>query len=78
MNESRWFRFLIAVDQAANVLLWDGMPDETISARAWREQDAWLIRSLNAVFFWQGNHCKECYEWEKQRKDLPPDYQDKQ
>jgi len=71
---SRWFRFLISLDQMANVVLWNGMPDETISARAWREQDTSLIKFLNLLFFWQENHCKECYEWEQQRDDMPEEY----
>lgn len=71
---SRWFRFLISLDQMANVVLWNGMPDETISARAWREQDKKLISVINTLFFWQTNHCKECFDWEMNRNDLPSDY----
>lgn len=66
-------RVLIWIDQGANVLLLGGWPDETISARAWREQ--WRIRPwIDRLFFWEPNHCEESYKWELARKDLPRGY----
>lgn len=72
---TRWTRILISVDQLANVVFLNGMPDETISARVWREDNKRMIGLINTLFFWQANHCLECYKWEQDRKDLPTDYQ---
>ncbi|MBZ0105435.1 MAG: hypothetical protein K8H84_07360 [Sulfuricella denitrificans] len=74
-------QFAIALDQALNTLIkledgW-GMADEMLSARAWRlrgqhpEFHVWLDR----IFFWDTDHCEECYQIEKQRKQLPEEYQ---
>lgn len=73
-------QFLIALDQTINTLvpLSDGFgyADEMLSARAWRLRNkhpklhAWI----NTVFFWDGDHCAECYEIEKERKQLPSEY----
>ena len=66
-------RVLIGIDQLANVILFNGWPDETLSARAWREQ--WQLRFLiDGIFFWQRAHCEQSYIWEQARKDLPKDY----
>ena len=66
-------RVLIWVDQGANVILLGGWPDETISARAWREN--WRIRpAIDRLFFWESNHCQASYEWELARRDLPRGY----
>lgn len=72
-------RVLIAVDQLANVALFFGQPDETVSARSYRlrAHPLWglLQRTLDHVFWWQKNHCQQCYDWERARRDLPPEYQ---
>lgn len=66
---------LICVDQLVNVFLFNGCPDETLSARAWREQ--WKIRPLiDQLFFWETSHCEESYKWEQARRDLPHSYGD--
>lgn len=74
-----WKRVFIAIDQAANVILLQGEPDETVSARSHRLRfHPWwgrLQRTLDRVFFWQAEHCRQCYEWEKARRDLPAEYQ---
>ena len=71
-------RLLIAIDQLVNVLLFNGWPDETVSACAWRQRDnpIWgRIRwALDKVFFWQVEHCYNSYLWEVTRQDLPVDY----
>ena len=72
---------LIALDQFLNTLVWIrgdgfGMADETLSARAWRLRDqssAW--KRIDKAFFWQREHCKQSYESEVQRKQLPKEYQ---
>lgn len=72
---------LIAADQAANVLIWIkrdgfGLPDETLSARAWRlrhQSNAW--KRIDALFFFDPNHCQTSYDAEMTRKQLPKEYQ---
>lgn len=63
---------LIALDQLVNTLC-GGMADETISARAWRS--GWKRREL--VINWlfnDPNHCKDSYESEMLRRQLPAEY----
>lgn len=59
-----------ALSQFLNVLLLNGHPNESISGRAWREPWPRAVRVLNALFFWQKNHCEDAYvgdvEWAKQ------------
>lgn len=62
----------IAFDQLVNALL-GGMADETLSARAHRTGSAWEP-FIDALFFWQTDHCYESYLSEKDRKQLPPQY----
>ena len=64
----------IALDQLANALL-GGMADETLSARAHRTGSSWEP-VIDALFFWQDDHCFESYLSEKERKQLPPEYRD--
>jgi hypothetical protein len=68
----------IALDQQANTLL-GGEPDETLSARAWRLRlvsPYWKIAQIviDALFFWQDEHCKASYFSEYERKQLPGEY----
>lgn len=72
---------LYALDQFANTLIklsdgW-GMSDEMISARAWRLRDRHprLLRFVDTIFFFDKNHCQECFEIELKRKHLPREYQ---
>ena len=66
----------IAVDQLLNALI-GGWPDESLSSRAYRvglTYDKWVLASvINALFFWQQNHCKSAYENEQERRHLPPE-----
>jgi len=39
-KRSRWFRFLLSVDQLFNVVLWNGSQDETISSHISRKQSS--------------------------------------
>ena len=44
----------------ANVILLNGHPNESISGRAWR--NGWrIVPLINALFFWQNNHCRGAY-----------------
>ena len=67
----------IAIDQLINTLF-GGWADETISSRAHRMQGksrkwARLRKLIDAIFFWQKNHCESAYESELQRRHLPPE-----
>ena len=64
----------IAFDQLLNALL-GGMADETLSARAHRTGSV-LEPLIDALFFWQADHCFESYLSEKERKQLPQEYRD--
>ena len=71
---------LIGLDQTANCLVklsdgW-GAPDEMLSARAWRLRDRHpgLRKWIDRLFFWDDNHCEECFEIEQNRKQLPAEY----
>ena len=51
--------------------------DETMSSRAWRwEKDgvrAWPRRVVDALFFWEKDHCRESYVSERDGRQLPPE-----
>lgn len=69
---SRLLRLAALVSQAANVVLFDGYADETISGRAWREGElggdpVWhrrrvLIDRLFWTLLWQAHHCRESHQ----------------
>ncbi|MCR9296965.1 MAG: pseudouridine synthase [bacterium] len=73
MRPPYWRRIVACLSQLANVVLFNGMPDETISARAYRQNHlpAWaaLRRGIDLVFFWQDDHCFRTYKWEQLRRD---------
>ena len=67
----------IGFDQLANALF-NGFPDETLSARVYRLSEEngihWPMKIVNALFFWQKNHCRGAYSAEQMRKHLPETY----
>lgn len=65
--------FWISVDQVFNVFLGSGYADETLSAYAHRKQ-GWRRATINAIFFWQEDHCHDSYYSERERRHLPPEY----
>ncbi len=71
------FQVAVAFDQLVNTLM-GGYADETLSARAWRHHldgsRTWPRWIIDHLFFWQTNHCKEAYESELLRKQLPDIY----
>lgn len=74
----RLLQILIGLDQLLNACL-AGYADETLSARAYRRRRArprWMLayRTINAVFFWQHDHCRAAYLSEVERRQLPPEY----
>jgi hypothetical protein len=70
----RWLlQVLIALDQLVNALC-GGWADETLSAHAHRASWYWRKRAINALFFWQDDHCRGAYSAEVERRQLPPMY----
>ena len=72
----------IAFDQFVNACC-GGWADETQSCRAWRQREKkkrWAIarRVIDALFFWQKDHCRTAYESELRRRHLPPELRDNQ
>lgn len=68
---------MIAFDQLANAVA-AGWADETISARAYRQRakPRWkrAMRFIDAMFFWQRDHCRNAYLGEIKRAQQPPAY----
>ena len=69
----------IAADQLVNAMI-AGSPDETVSSRVYRgavlvvhpnRAARMAYRAINALFFWQEDHCRAAYLREKQRAHLP-------
>lgn len=75
---SQWLQIAIGFDQLANTLIPGGYADETLSSRAHRMREkkqrywGWTANAIDAMFFWQGDHCRKAYEDELKRKQLPP------
>lgn len=66
---------LIALDQLLNTIF-AGSCDETLSSRAWRlEQERgrkWPRFLIDAILFFDTDHCYQSYLSEIERKQLPP------
>ena len=75
MKHPDYFQVLVALDQLANTLI-GGYADETVSARVYRHylkgEQKWAYKLINSLFFFQEDHCKEAYESELNRMQLPP------
>lgn len=69
------WQVLIALDQLGNALL-GGWADESLSAHAWRQhlegKRNWPYLLIDAILFFDGNHCRTSYESELERTQLPP------
>ena len=79
---ARLRQLLISVDQTINCVLGlfigGSWADETLSSRAYRMQQqgkpwGFLRGVIDALFFWQQQHCFQSYLSEKYRKQLPPE-----
>lgn len=77
-------QFAVAIDQAINTLIYIpgdgwGWADETLSARLFRcdlqglISDGWY-RAVDALFFWQDQHCYASWRSEVERRHLPRHY----
>ena len=78
----RWFYNIdIAFDQLINAICC-GYPDETLSARCWREKRTRAVWLIDRIFWWDKdehgklNHCESSYIHELERKDLPEEYRE--
>lgn len=63
-KRSRWYRFLLVLDQMGNVVFWNGSQDETISSHIARRQEAgtatWLDNFICCILKkLEQNHCKK-------------------
>ena len=71
---------IIALDKLLNTLIklsdGRGSPDEMLSARAYRLRNEYpnLIKWIDRLFFWDDNHCQECYGIEMALDQLPVEY----
>lgn len=72
-----FINILIAIDQLGTTLV-GGYPDETLSSYAYRLQQQKKLGGLifvpiiNFIFFWQPNHCRIAYNYERRRLQFPP------
>jgi hypothetical protein len=69
---------LIGLDQTLNSVI-GGQPDETISAKCWRmrgKSKGWAAARymVDKLFWFDDNHCRESYETEKNKMQLPEEY----
>lgn len=77
-------QLLIAIDQFFNVLIpirgdGFGYADETLSARLFRLHIQGILgdrpyRFVDAIFFWQDDHCFHSWRHEVERRGLPSFY----
>ena len=69
----------LALDQLLNAVI-GGYPDESISARAYRwDRDGkrhWVKKCINALFFWQKDHCRSAHHTEIELRHMPPEYRE--
>ena len=78
----RLLNIAIAFDQLAWVLLTlgNGLPDETISAAAWRMESQGKLAGrifrpvVDALFFFDQNHCMSAWQSERNKQQLPGVY----
>ena len=70
-------QILVAIDQLLNAIT-GGYADETLSARAYRMRAkgqpywGWTANAIDALFFWQDDHCELAYLSEVKRRQFPP------
>ena len=80
MKHPDGLQVLIAIDQLINTLLC-GYADETMSSRAHRlaieRNRKWPEWIIDHIFFWQEEHCRQSYESELERSQLPPSLREK-
>lgn len=76
MRHPDGFQIAVALDQLVNAVF-GGYADETVSSRTHRAylrgKRKWMRNLINAIFFWQEDHCREAYESEVLRTQYPPE-----
>lgn len=70
-------RILLSLDQLICALL-GGWPDESLSSYAWRLEKqgkpmGFTRRVIDAIFFWDPDHCRKAMESERARVQVPPE-----
>jgi hypothetical protein len=68
---------LIGLDQWVTTWV-GGHPDETLSSYAYRlkvqgKPFGFMCDAINAIFWWQSNHCRGAYRDERERRQMPPE-----
>lgn len=67
---NRLDHLLNILTQCGNVLLLGGHSNESISGRCYREGWTTAMKVIDAIFFWQPQHCEKAYlrdlEWAQQ------------
>ncbi len=71
--EGKAFHLALGCSQLLNVVAGSGYADEAFSAYSHRV-GGWRRALVNALFFWQTDHCEAAYWSEFHRKQLPPEY----
>lgn len=66
-----WDRLWLLGSQAINALVFRGDPDESLSARAWRERDHGWAEARARIDWWLGEgHCQAVYNLHIARENL--------
>lgn len=80
MSWAYWKQVLIALDQVLNAILC-GYADESLSSRAWRHYSdgsrRWPCVLIDAILWFDKDHCRTSYESELERRQLPPSMREK-
>lgn len=80
MSWAYWKQVLISIDQLLNAIF-HGYADETLSSRAWRHyvkgDHKWPCRLLDALLWFDPDHCRTSYESELERRQIPPAMREK-
>lgn len=76
-SQKKWWRHqvLVAYDQLVNTFFM-GWADESISSRCYRlslNGNDYGRSIIDRIFFWEEEHCRQSYESEKERLQLPPE-----
>ncbi len=69
----RLYNAILAVDQLANCFIGSGFCDETLSAYSYRV-GCWRKYFVDALLFWDTDHCYKSYMSEYLRKQMPKEY----
>lgn len=73
------FQVALGFDQLLNAIF-GGYCDESLSSRSHRARmkgkRVWVAMLINAIFFWQADHCREAYESEINNEHLPLEMRD--